>query len=177
MPPHLDTARLERELAQLTVPRDAGRVVRVVQRLPGERRACPELVRLDVEGGTLGDRWALGNLPKLAAQVTAMRADVARLMRQDEDYEILGDNLFIELDTSRDNLPAGTRLRVGGARVEVTAKPHRGCSKFEQRVGRDAWALTMREDWEPRQLRGVHLRVLESGDVRVGDTVVVESRP
>lgn len=176
--PHLDAATLHAALENLpTPPSTVGQVEKVVQRLPGERRACPPVIRLDVKQGVVGDRWSSALLPKKSAQVTAMRADVARLFRQGSDYEILGDNLFISLDTSARNLPPGSRLRVGTARLEVTAKPHRGCDKFAHRVGNDAWAITRAPAWAPWQLRGVHLRVLEGGSVRVGDEVVVESRP
>jgi hypothetical protein len=31
---------------------------------------------------------------------------------------LFGDSLFLELDLSRENLPTGSRLRIGGATLE-----------------------------------------------------------
>lgn len=176
--PHLDLNTLDSRLNELlAAPTQAGRVERVVQRLPGEKRVSPGMITLDVERGVVGDRWASGRSPNVLMQVTVMRADVAALMCDGEDYAILGDNLFVSLDTSAAALPPGTRLRVGSARCTVTEKPHTGCSKFSARVGVDAWTIAKRPDWAPVQLRGVHLRVIESGEVRDGDPIVVEFRP
>ena len=135
------------------------------------------MIQLDTEAGVLGDRWAIGRMPKLECQVTVMRADVATVLCDGGDYAILGDNLFVSLDTSASALPPGTRLKVGGATCEVTPKPHTGCNKFQARVGKDGWALTRDAVWLSEQLRGVHLRVLVNGEVRDGDPIVVESRP
>ena len=52
-----------------------------------------------------------------------MRADVARLIADGQDLSLFGDNLLVELDLSVENLPAGTRLRIGTALCEVTPLP------------------------------------------------------
>lgn len=159
-----------------TPPRDHGKVEKTVLREPEQRRRLPTSVRLDPVEGTIGDRWGLGSR-MLEAQVTLMRADVARLLVKDGEIAIFGDNLFVDLDTSAENLPPGTRLRVGGALVVVTPKPHRGCTKFAARAvprGRDLLDLP---EHLPLQLRGVHVQVLEAGDVAGGDPITVEARP
>jgi hypothetical protein len=176
--PHLDRDALEARLRALPAPAsDSARVDLLVQRLPGELRQTPASVRLDVEHGVVGDRWSLSRLPKRDAQVTLMRADVARLFCNGGDLAPLGDNLFASIDTSAANLRAGTRLRVGEAICEVTAKAHTGCGKFAARVGACALELTRDPVWKSLQLRGVHLRVIRSGTVALGDAVVVERRP
>lgn len=149
----------------------------VVRRLPGERRETPGSIQLDPVQGVIGDRWSLSATPNPEAMVTLMRWDVAQFVadRARVAPAILGDNLFASIDTSAANLPAGTIVRVGTARCEVTAKPHTGCSKFTARVGADVLALTQK--YKERQLRGVHLRVLEAGEVAIGDDLVIESRP
>jgi MOSC domain-containing protein YiiM len=131
-------------------------------------------VRLDPVAGAVGDRWAASLLPKIDAQVTLMRADVARLLGEPASF---GDNLLVTLDTGAANLPPGTVLRVGSARCVVTPKPHTGCSRFGRRASDGARAVLASPAWRTCQLRGVHLRVLEAGDVGVGDLVSVESRP
>ena len=176
--PHLDAVAIEASLRMLPPPgRDHGVVRLLVQRLPGEARLNPERVILDVAQGVLGDRWSLGGAPNPEAQVTLMRHDVACLLSAGGDPSMLGDNLFVDIDTSAENLPPGTVLQIGDALCAVTPKPHTGCHKFAARVGAEALALTRASGWKQMQLRGVHLRVLEGGAVELGDTARVLRRP
>lgn len=157
--------------------RDCAPAVLLVRRLPGQLRETPPSIRLDPVVGVVGDRWSLADAPNPDAMVTLMRWDVAALVaeRAGVPVAILGDNVFASLDTSAENLPPGTIVRVGTARCVVTVKPHRGCDKFRARVGADVLRFTV--DHAAHQLRGVHLRVLDAGDVALGDDVWVESRP
>jgi hypothetical protein len=168
----LDTATLQRGLAQLSPARDSAAIALLVQRLPEEQRATPWFVTLDPERGLIGDKWASGKRNP-EAMVTLMRFDVASLMGDPVQF---GDNLFASIDTSAENLPPGTLVMVGSARCEVTPKAHTGCHKFARRAGDDALAITRDPAWIRHQLRGVHLRVLEGGLVSVGDALVVLSR-
>ena len=79
-----------------------------------------------------------------------MRHDVAALIANGQPLTLFGDNLFVDLDISTANLPSGTRLRVGEALVEVTPKPHNGCSKFEGRFGADALRFVAPAPTRPR---------------------------
>jgi MOSC domain-containing protein YiiM len=171
---HLRREEIEQRLRALAqAPAREGRVGLLVRRLPNEGRETPEMVALGVDDGVVGDRWGLGRSPKLDAQVTLMREDVARLLCDGADPALLGDNLFATIDTSAANLPAGTRVLVGDAVCEVTPKPHTGCHKFAARVGQEALDVTRDPVWKDQQLRGVHLRVLVSGRVRRGDPIRV----
>lgn len=170
----LDYATLDARLRALRPARDRAPIQLLVTRQRGERRSTPEVVTLDPARGVLGDQWSQDRPPKIDAQVTLMRWDVASLMHQTP--AIFGDNLFATLDTSASNLPPGTVVRVGQARCVVTPKPHRGCSKFQARAGRDALKIMSSATWKAASLRGVHLRVLEGGEVRLGDEIVVERR-
>lgn len=173
----LDTDTLVSRLRALPPPpRDAGVVRLVVLRKPDEQRELPGKILLDPDQGAVGDRWIHGKADP-RAQVTAMRHDVALLLRDGEDPSQLGDNLFLDLDLSNQNLPPGTELSVGAARVRVTPKAHTGCSKFSRRVGADALELTRSPGWKDQNLRGVHLAVLQGGPVADGDPIVVLSRP
>jgi hypothetical protein len=69
-------------------------------------------------------------------------------------------------------MPAGTRLRVGTAEVEVTAEPHLGCSKFRARFGTDALVLFNRPEGRALRLRGANARIVTAGVVRPGDAIV-----
>jgi MOSC domain-containing protein YiiM len=175
---HLAFATLEEGLRQLPVPpRDDGSVVLVVARPDVEARQTPERCPLTPEGGVDGDRWRLREIPDPEAQITVMRADVARLFANGQPLSLFGDNLLVELDLSNENLPTGTRLRVGSALCEVTPKPHTGCGKFAARVGQDARDLTAAPAFAEQRLRGLYIRVLEAGEVGPGDRIHVVSRP
>ena len=102
-----------------------------------------------------------------------MRADVARVIANGQSLSLFGDNLLVELDLSRENLPDGTRLRIGTAVCAVTPKPHNGCSKFSARFGEDALLVLASEDFSSWRLRGLHVEVLEAGEVSPGDRVEV----
>ena len=155
-------------------PADRGTVVLVVARPGREERATPSPGRLTPEGGVEGDRWGLNAGAGSLNQITVMRADIARMMGPDAPLTLPGDNLMVDLDLSESNLPAGTRLRVGGAVCEVTPHPHTGCGKFASRYGQDALELT--RDHNAMRLRGLHVRVIEAGEVAPGDSIAVLSR-
>lgn len=88
-----------------------------------------------------------------------------------ENWPPAGDQLIVDFDLSTDHCPAGTRLAVGTAVIEVTAKPHNGCAKFADRYGIDAarW-INSRPDL---RLRGICATVVEPGTVRPGDTITL----
>ena len=88
-----------------------------------------------------------------------------------------GDNILVDFDISVENLPPGSRLRVGEALLEISAAPHTGCSKFAARFGQDALRWTNWRHWRERRLRGVNARVVQGGTVRVGDVVERLSEP
>jgi MOSC domain-containing protein YiiM len=58
----------------------------------------------------------------------------------------------------------------------VTPTPHEGCQKFRARFGTAALRLVSGKALRNRNLRGVYMRVLQDGDVAVGDTVTVLDR-
>jgi len=99
-----------------------------------------------------------------------MGARVIALVAQEKDlWPLAGDQLFIDLDLSVDNVPPGTRLAIGSAVVEVTAEPHTGCAKFMSRFGLDATHFVNSPLGRELQLRGVNAKVVQSGVIRVGD--------
>lgn len=168
---------LERELTGLRSPRDGGRVALIVRR--GERglRETPDQVRLSPETGVTGDTWGRQPNRNHEMQIAVMQADVAALVANGQPLTVFGDSLFLELDLSAQNLPAGSRVRVGGAVLEVTSVPHNGCRKFQSRFGQDALRFVSMKEWRHRNLRGIYMRVVEPGDARPGDPVDVLARP
>jgi len=153
-------------------PQDNGSVDMIVLRLPGEERATPARALLTPDGGLHGDRWALGPDRNPGAQITLMNADVAMAVAGSrERVSLSGDNLIVRLDLNEANLPTGTRLRIGEALVEVTDVPHTGCQKFSRRFGEAALRLVNLKEYRARKLRGLYVRVVEAGQVAVGDAI------
>lgn len=77
-----------------------------------------------------------------------------------EREELAGDQLFLDLDLSHENLPEWSLVRFGepgdgGAVIEVTDQPHNGCAKFIARYGRDAMTFVNGPEGKPRRLRGL----------------------
>ena len=162
-----------------TSPADIGHV-RLISRRPaiGEREVV-DSATLDTELGLVGDGWVERGSKRMPdgssdreAQVTIMNSRVAALLSDGPvGWEIAGDQLYVDLDLSVDNLPPGTRLRVGSATVEVSAVPHRGCVQFSARFGPDALRFASTPAGLDLRLRGVNTRIVGSGIVRTGDLV------
>jgi MOSC domain-containing protein YiiM len=104
-----------------------------------------------------------------------MRRDVAELIAPDQPLPLFGDNLLVDFDLSRTHLPTGSRLRLGDALVEVTALPHDGCRKFAERFGLDALQFVHARPPRGENLRGIHVRVIEGGELAVGAPIRVVS--
>jgi hypothetical protein len=175
---HLTTAELEAGLDHIRrSPADQG-VLRLIVRRPrlGEREIL-ETGELDLREGLVGDTWRIRSSPRTAdgsahpdMQLTLMNARVIALVAQErEHWPLAGDQLYLELDLSADNLPAGTRLALGGAVLEVTAQPHTGCPKFQARFGTAALHFVNSPVGRLLNLRGVNARVVQPGVIRVGD--------
>jgi len=141
-------------------------------------RSVVEKVQLDVDGGVIGDNWSVranrrtvDGRPDPRAQVTLMRSRVAALVGGADRWALSGDQLYVDLDIGEQNLPAGTRLAVGSAVIEVTDKPHKGCAKFRRYYGEDALRFVNSPTGRSLNLRGINAKVVESGVVRAGDTI------
>jgi hypothetical protein len=157
-------------------PQDVGRVALVVRKGKGGLREALDKVRLSPEAGIPGDAWDRGQGRNIEAQLTVMQANIARLIANGQPLTLYGDNLFLELDLSTQNLPAGSRVKVGNATLEVTPKPHNGCRKFLSRFGQDALRFVSMPELRHRNMRGIYMQVVDSGDVCPGDRVEVISR-
>ena len=137
---------------------------------------------LDEADGLVGDNWltratsrAVAEGRHLKAQVTVMSSRMVRLLADtDEEQALAGDQLYVDLDISHANLPAGTHIALGdpengGAVIEVSDKPHRGCAKFQRHFGEDATSFLNSAVGRELRLRGLNARVLRGGTVRPGD--------
>lgn len=173
---HVPFEELERGFEMLSVPKDAGALALIVARGDNGQRTTPPRVTLTPDDGVPGDAWVRRPSRKIDSQITVMRADVARLFANGQPLSLFGDNLLVDLDLSFANLPAGSRLKLGACLLEVTPEPHNGCAKFKRRFGDAALRLTADPRYRPLRLRGIYVKVIESGPVAVGDSIEVLSR-
>jgi MOSC domain-containing protein YiiM len=82
---------------------------------------------------------------------------------------LAGDQLYVDLDLSVGNLPAGSLLAVGQAVLRVSEAPHLGCAKFVERFGAEAMRFVNSRVGRQMRLRGMNTRVVVPGTVRLGD--------
>ena len=162
-------------------PRDEGRLELIVSRPASGERRVQERGRLDPVTGLDGDNWAdrpssrmPDDQPHPDMQLTLMSWRAVGALSPDADRRPLaGDQLYVDLDLSGENLPAGTRILLGDAEIEITAEPHRGCAKFRERFGVDAVRWVNGEAGRRLNLRGVNAKVVAGGEITTGDTLRV----
>jgi hypothetical protein len=162
-------------------PADTGTVELIVRRPAENERELLEEGVLDAELGLVGDMWSTrpssstpDGGPNPAAQVTVTSARAVALVAGGPDHSAwapAGDQLYVDFDISRENLPAGARLAVGEAVLEVSEDPHNGCGKYLRRFGTDALKFVNSEVGRALRLRGLNARVTVPGTVRRGDCV------
>ncbi len=168
----LDLAALEAGLDDIRrSPLHEGTVELIVGRPAVDERTVLTEGHLDLAVGLVGDGWRSrgGHLDR---QLTVMNSRAIALLAQGrERWPLAGDQLYVDLNLSAENLPAGTRLEVGSAVLEVSEAPHRGCKKFAARFGLDALRFVNSTVGYALKLRGINARVVHGGVVRPGDTV------
>lgn len=173
------TDQLDAQIDRIAAaPSDVGTVELVVARPAKGERLVLECAELRPGSGLVGDNHfergsskpgggpadPLGELNVMSARALEAVAGDDR-----ERWPLAGDQLIVDFDLSESNCPAGTRLAVGTATIEVTTKAHTGCAKFADRYGIDAarW-VNSRNDL---RLRGICAVVVEPGIVAPGDTI------
>jgi len=175
---HLTMEELEAGLDEIRrSPSEMGDLKLIVRRPETEQREVLTEGTLDPAYGLVGDNWlARGNRhtadgsadPEM--QLNIMNARVIALVAQDpERWALAGDQLYIDMDLSPDNLPPGTRLSIGSAIIEVTPPPHTGCKKFVSRFGKDAMVFVNSGVGRQLNLRGINARVIQGGTIRTND--------
>ena len=140
--------------------------------------------RVVMEGGTLteaeglsGDNWltrgsssTVDGAANPRAQLTLMSSRVVSAVAGSRDrWPLAGDQVFVDMDLSIENLPAGTQLSLGEAIVQISEVPHSGCAKFSDRFGADALRFVNVGKGKDLRLRGVNAIVVRGGSFDVGD--------
>jgi hypothetical protein len=160
-------------------PRDGGALQAIVVRPATDERLSLQECQISPEGGVHGDNWARGCWKSLSdgrpdpdVQVAIMNSRVVDLLAGGrERWALAGDNLFVDLDLSDDNLPTGQRLGIGEAVLEITSHPHNGCKKFAQRYGEDAVKFVNSPPGKQHHLRGIYAKIIRGAVIRVGDEI------
>lgn len=161
-------------------PADDGRLDLLVRRPELGEREILGVGELTLEQGLAGDTWdrrpsrrTPDGGPHPDMQLNIINARLSSLLGGGDDglRALVGDQLHVDLDLSEDNLPAGTRLAIGDAVVEVTDQPHTGCAKFAARFGAEALRFVNVGVGKELRLRGINAKVVTPGTIRPGDPV------
>jgi hypothetical protein len=178
---HLNRPELEAGLSKIKQsPQDKGRVDCIVIRPKSDERVSLQKCELSPELGLHGDNWPsrVNSLsfpdgsPNPKTQVSLMNSRSIDLIAQSQErWPLAGDNLYIDLDVSEENLQPGQRLSVGSVVLEITEIPHTGCAKFVKRFGADAMKFVNSTEGRKLRLRGVFAQIIQAGKVKVGDVV------
>jgi hypothetical protein len=176
---HKDAGELAAGLDEVRAsPRDGGVLELIVARPAVGERCVLDVGELDLAVGLVGDTWRQRSSkrtpdgsPHPDMQLNLINARLsARLADGTLAHRVLaGDQLHVDLDLSEANLPAGTRLAVGGAVIEITDQPHTGCAKFAARFGKDALRFVNVGPGKELRLRGINARVVQPGTIAAGD--------
>jgi MOSC domain-containing protein YiiM len=175
---HITLDELEAGLSHiLDSPKDRGTLQWIVRRPDDGQRETLNEAQLDPALGLVGDNWLDRGSPQTRdgsahpeKQLNIMNARaIAVVARSKDRWALAGDQLYLDLDLSDENLPPGSRLTIGSAVIEITAPPHTGCKKFQARYGADAVAFVNSPTGKRLHLRGVNAKVIQGGVIRVGD--------
>jgi len=160
-------------------PKETGVLALIVRRPQVDAREVLAEAELNCVEGLSGDSWRLRSSSRTAngsphpdmqlnlMNVRAIEAIAGPIKR----WQLAGDQLFVDFDLSQANVPAGTRLAIGDAVIEVTDQPHTGCNKFSARFGLDALKWVNSPDGRALGLRGINAKVVTPGRIRQGDVI------
>lgn len=177
---HLTLAELEDGLDEIkNSPKDEGVLELIVVRPKTNEREILESGKLDAEIGLVGDNWNVrkswataDKKPHPEMQINIMNSRAIALIAQTKDrWQLAGDQFYVDLDLSEENLPPKSRLQIGSAILEITEVPHNGCAKFTKRFGKDAVKFVNSKVGKTLHLRGLNAKVIKGGTVRTGDIV------
>lgn len=163
----------------LKSPKDKGTLNLIVRRPETDQREVLKEGSLEPVHGLVGDNWLTRGSratddgsahPEMQLNIMNSRV-IALVAQHPERWALAGDQLFIDMDLSPENLPPGTRLSIGSAVIEVTSPPHTGCKKFVARFGLDAMLFVNSGIGKQLNLRGINAKVTQAGTIQTNDVV------
>lgn len=175
---HLTTSELEAGLDDIrSAPKDEGVLELIVRRPVINEREILHEAELHLTDGLVGDSWkrrrsksTTDGSPNPLMQLNIMNSRVAALVARTKDrWQLAGDQLYLDMDLSEENMPVASRFSLGSAIIEVTSPPHLGCQKFVARFGLEAMKFVNSPLGKQLHLRGINARVIQGGIIRMGD--------
>ena len=105
----LEIAEMQVGLAHIREsPLDAGTIEMIAMRPDVDQREVVPAARIEPGRGVVGDSWSARRHPSTEAEVTLMNARCIALLAGTVDrWPLAGDQLYVDLDLSERNLPAG----------------------------------------------------------------------
>lgn len=160
-------------------PKDEGELKLIICRPDVNERKSLTEGQLDTELGLVGDNWSTrgsSRTPDKSAhpemQINIMNARCIEWLTEDpQRWALAGDQLYVDMELSDENIPIGSQLSIGSAILEVTPIPHNGCKKFAERFGVDAVKFVNSPIGKQLHLRGINAKVVQSGIIRQGEVV------
>lgn len=177
---HFTKVELESHLNYIfESPQNNGELKMIVSRPDVDLRAELNTGMLSKKEGLIGDSWknrssrhTPDNSPFVDVQLTLMNSRVIDALTADKKrWALAGDQLFVDLDLSEENLPPGSRLKIGESIVEISKIPHNGCGKFKERFGSDALKFVNSPLGKKKHFRGLNAKVIKEGIIKIGDTI------
>ncbi len=181
---HLTTDELTASLDEVRgSPVGRGRVELIVRRPAIGARELVVEATLTSTGGIEGDSWRErgsrhtdDGSAEFDRQITIMNSRAIALLAGSTDHDRwaeAGDQLYLDISLRDEDLPVGTRLQLGTAVIEISAKPHTGCAKFAERFGIEAARFVNSTEGSELHLRGINAFVVTDGVVHTGDSAEI----
>jgi MOSC domain-containing protein YiiM len=161
----------------LGAPESQGHVEMIAVRPEEDQRELLPTGKLDPDLGLVGDTWKARNAAHRendrSNQLTLMNSRVIEHLAGTRDrWALAGDQIYVDMNLSIENLPPGTRLRLGDAIIEVSDQPHTGCNKFASRFGAEALRFVNTGIGRESRFRGINTFVVQGGEFSLGSPVV-----
>lgn len=178
---HAATANLMAAIPDIrNAPRTRAPIMQLCMRPGFGERQFPHSLTMTRAAGVVGDRWLSapwlrlpdGNPdPRIQVSILASRV-LACVWRNRQSQPHPGDTIIADLDTSEENLPAGTLLQAGTCVLRVSDLFNDGCVKWRTRYGQAAKDWITAPGHPELRLRGILCSIEKDGVISQSDHIV-----